>query len=141
MMPQPCRTTLAVLSLFVGSLLLGGCRGWVSPPPPIPIFATFVGHVNADQYQEAYDMTSPAFRTCVTNRQFEEFCKRRNLPRPQPELLEPDRRKFPYTGAECALADTRLLPFSIGIVKGEDGKWYVDFVMLHEVDNQLNLIK
>jgi hypothetical protein len=130
------RATLAILFLGVVLLPLGGCAGWVPRPPVIPIAATFVGHINADRYQEAYDMTSPAFRACVTIKQFEEFCRRRNLPREQCENLEPDRRKFPESPDVVAIFDDRLLPFCPLFVKGEDGLWRVDAVQLLQMDEK-----
>src|SRR5262249_45820984 len=134
---QTSRAILAVLFLSMGLLALGVFRAWVTRPPVIPIAATFVGHINADRYQEAYAMTSPAFQACVTEEQFEEFCKRRNLPRPGPELLEPDRQKYPYSWAEVPICDNRTLPFTVGVVRDDDGHWRVDFVILHELDSQL----
>jgi hypothetical protein len=140
MQPQTVRANLAVLLLVMGLFSLGGCRGWVSRPPVIPIAATFVGHVKADRYQEAYDMTSPTFRANITKKEFEEFCKRRNLPRERGEVLEPDRRKCPRPGGQVGIADNRILPFCIVIVKGEGGQWCVDEVVLAGVDDKLNVI-
>jgi hypothetical protein len=134
MRPQTYRVALAMLFVGIGLLPLVGCR--VPRPPVIPIAATFVGHIKADRYQEAYDMTSPAFRACFTKKQFEDFCRRRNLTRARPELLEPDRKKFPDTGGGLGVYDHRLLPFSIGIVKGEEGQWCIDFVILNVIDEK-----
>src|SRR5262249_39619485 len=111
------------------------------PPPVHPIAGTFVGHINAGRYQEAYALTSQAFRATVTQKQFEEFCKRRDLPRAYPELLSPDRKRFPETQGRAGVVDTPLLPFSITVVKDEDGQWRVDEVLLHEVDDKLNPIQ
>jgi hypothetical protein len=134
MQPQTFRATLAILFLSMGLLPLGGCR--VPPPPVIPIAGSFVGHIKADRYEEAYAMTSPAFRACFTKKQFEEFCRRRNLTRELPDILEPDRRQFPQAQGAVGVVDHRLLPFSITIVKGEDGQWCIDEVMLHEMDEK-----
>jgi hypothetical protein len=135
MQRQTSRAALAVLFLSMGLLPLGGCGSW-GPPPPIPIAATFVGHIKADRYQEAYDMTSPAFRACFTKNQFEQFCKRRDLPRARPEFLVPNRSKYPYTGGELGIYDTRILPFSITIGKGEEGHWLVEDMILQVMDEK-----
>jgi hypothetical protein len=134
MPPQTNRAALAILFVGMGLPFLGGCR--VPRPSVIPIAGTFVGHVKADRYQEAYDMTSPAFRACVTKKQFEEFCRRRNLPREQCEILEPDRRKFPESPDVVAIFDDRILPFFPHVVKGEDGQWRVDAVQLLQMDEK-----
>jgi hypothetical protein len=106
----------------------------------IPVANTFVGHVKADRYQEAYNMTSPAFQASVTMKEFEEFCRRRNSSRAGPESLTPDRTKYPTTGNEFGVSEQRYFPLVIMMVKNEDGHWSVDEVMLLEWDDKMQLI-
>jgi hypothetical protein len=98
--------------------------------------ATFVGHIKADRYQEAYDMTSPAFRACITKKQFEEFCSRHHLLRAHPEILEPDRTKYPSSPDSVGICEGRVLPFSIVVFKDENGHWVIDAVIMENMDDK-----